>query len=137
MIRQIIVLPQYNDWEILAYYATSRYAVDEIMEQLWRIGIDSTNARRAFQNLSSGDLDTGLCYSNYSSRKSVLVVALTSNASEFMNSLTHEFAHVCVHISTALGIDKQSEEFAYMIGDVCQMAYDRVSELLCEHCRCN
>ena len=136
MIRQKITLPKYDNWEIMAYYATSRYAVDEIMEQLWLIGIDSNNAQRAFDNLSSRKLDTGLCYSNYSLRKSVLVVALTSTASEFMNSLTHEFTHACIHISTALGIDKQSEDFAYMMGDLCQIAFNRVSDLLCEHCRC-
>ena len=137
MIRQKIVLPDYANWEIMAYYATSRYAVDEIMEQLWLIGIDADNARRAFDNLTNGDLDTGLCYSNYSLRKSVIVVALATTASEFMNSLTHEFAHACIHISTALGIDKQSEDFAYMMGDLCQMAFNQVSELLCEHYRCN
>lgn len=137
MIRQKITLPKYDNWEIMAYYATSRYAVDEIMEQLWLIRIDANNAKRAFDNLSSGELDTGLCYSNYSLRKSVLVVALTTSASEFMNSLTHEFAHACVHISTALDIDKQSEDFAYMIGDLCQIAFGKVNELLCEHCRCD
>lgn len=137
MIRQKITLPKYDNWEIMAYYATSRYAVDEIMEQLWLIGIDAGNARRAFDNLTSGDLDTGLCYSNYSLRKSVIVVALTSTASEFMNSLTHEFAHACIHISTALGIDKQSEDFAYMMGNLCQIAFNKVNDLLCEHCRCD
>lgn len=129
------MLPDYDNWEIMAYYATSRYAVDEIMEQLWLIDIDANNAKRAFDNLSSNDLDTGLCYSNYSLRKSVIVVALTTTASEFMNSLTHEIAHACIHISTALGIDKQSEDFAYMMGDLCQIAFNKTNSLLCEHCR--
>lgn len=135
MIRQRIVLPNYNNWEIYAYYATTRYAVDEIMERLWEIGIDATNARQAFENLSSGKLDTGLCYSNYSSCKSVLVVALTSSPDEFLNSLTHEATHACVHIATVLGVNHKSEDFAYMVGDLCQEMYPKVNHLLCDCCR--
>jgi hypothetical protein len=135
MIRQKITLPNYGNWEIYAYYATTRYAVDEIMERLWEIGIDATNARQAFENLTSGKLDTGLCYSNYSSRKSVLVVALTSSPDEFLNSLTHESTHACVHIATALGVNHKSEDFAYMVGDLCQEMYPKVNHLLCDCCR--
>lgn len=135
MIRQKITLPNYGNWEIYAYYATTRYAVDEIMERLWEIGIDATNARQAFENLMNGKLDTGLCYSNYTSRKSVLVVALTSSPDEFLNSLTHESAHACVHIATALGVNHKSEDFAYMVGDLCQEMYPKVSHLLCDCCR--
>lgn len=135
MIRQHIVLHKYDDWEIFAYYATTRYAVDEIMEQLWDIGVDAHNARQAFENLSSGDIDTGLCYSNFAMRKSVLVVARTSSPAEFLNSLTHESAHACVHIATALGINHKSEDFAYLIGELCREMYPDVKHLLCECCR--
>lgn len=135
MIRQRIVLPKYNNWEIYAYYATTRYVVDEIMERLWEIGIDSTNARQAFDSLTRGRIDSGLCYSNYPSRKSVLVVALTSSADEFLNSITHEATHACVHIATALGVDHKSEEFAYLVGDLCQEMYPEVKHLLCDCCR--
>lgn len=135
MLRQKIKLPQYDDWEVYAYYAVTTYHIDEIMERLWSIGIESQNARQAFDNLSSGKLDTGLCYSNYASRKSVIVVALTSSAEEFFNSLSHEIAHACVHISSALGLDLKSEDFTYLVGDLSMRAYPKVKELLCECCR--
>lgn len=134
MIRQTITLRKYGDWTIHAYYATTKYAVDEIMEKLWEVGVDATNARQAFDNLSSGDLNTGLCYSNYSSRKSVLVVALASSPTEFMNSLTHEAVHACVHIASALGVNHKSEDFAYMVGDLCGEMYPYVSHKLCKCC---
>lgn len=134
MIRQKITLPKCDYWEIYAYYASTKYEVDEIMEKLWEIGVDSTNARQAFENLSSGDLNTGLCYSNYSLRKSVLVVALTSSPAEFLDSLTHEATHVCVHIATTLGINHKSEDFAYLVGDLCREMYPYVSHKLCNCC---
>lgn len=135
MIKQRFILPEYGNWEICAYYAVSRYAVDEIMEQLWDIGIDSTNARHAFDSLTRGELNSGLCYSNYSSRKSVIVVALTSSADEFINSLTHEVTHACVHIATALGVNHKGEDFCYLVGDLCQEMYPKVKHLLCDCCR--
>lgn len=135
MIRQKIVLPKYDNWTIYAYYAVSTYFVEEIMEQLWEANIDAQNAIRAFDNLNSGQLDTGLCYSNPSMRKSVIVVALTSSADEFLNSLTHEATHACVHVSSAMGVNHRSEEFAYMVGELCREMYPRVKNLLCECCR--
>jgi hypothetical protein len=135
MIRQRIVLPRYGGWKIQAYYAVSTYYIDEIMEQLWDIGIDAKNAKDAWENLSDEKLNTGLCYSNYSKRKTVIVVALTSSAAEALNSITHEIAHCCVHISSAFNIDYRSEEFAYLVGDVSMAAYPAVKDLLCDCCR--
>ena len=136
MIRKAITLHDYN-WDIYAYFSVTTYYIDEIMELLWRVGVDSSNAERAYKNMSSGQLNTGLCYSNYKDRCSVIVVAKTTNASEFLNSLTHEVTHACVHIAKYRGIDIESEEFAYLVGDLCEAMYNDVKHLLCEHCRCN
>lgn len=135
MIRQKLTLSKYAGWEIYAYYAVSTYYTDEIMEHLWYLGVNSSNAKRAYKNLSSDNLDTGLCYSNPSQRKSIIVVAKTSSASEFLNSLTHEVTHACVHIATELGVNMQSEDFAYMVGEMCRDMYDDVKHLLCDCCR--
>lgn len=131
MIRQKIRLPQYDNWEIYAYYAVSQYYVEEIMEHLYDIGIQGRNARQAYKNLSSGKIDTGLCYSNKNMRKSIIVVALTSSPKEFLNSMTHEAAHACVHIASAMGVNHKSEDFAYMVGELCREMYPRVCHLLC------
>ena len=114
MIRQKITLPDYDNWTIYAYYATTRYAVDEIMERLWEIGMDANNARQAFENLSRGNLNTGLCYSNYSMRKSVLVIALTSSPAEFINSWHHELEHLESHIGKVFNLDPTGEDIAYL-----------------------
>lgn len=135
MIRQRITLPKYGGWVIDCYYATTQYAVDEIMEQLWQLEVDAANARRAYDNLTSGEVDTGLCYSNFRKRSTVLVVALASSAAEFLNSLTHEAAHACVHIASAMGVDHRSEDFAYMVGELCREMYPYVKKQLCDCCR--
>lgn len=135
MIRQKITLPDYNNWTIYAYYATTRYAVDEIMERLWEIGMDANNARQAFENLSMGNLNTGLCYSNYSMRKSVLVIALTSSPAEFINSWHHELEHLESHIGKVFNLDPTGEDIAYLSGELAMEMYPRIKHLLCDCCR--
>lgn len=135
MIRQKITLPDYDNWTIYAYYATTRYAVDEIMERLWEIGMDANNARQAFDNLSRGNLNTGLCYSNYSMRKSVLVIALTSSPAEFINSWHHELEHLESHIGKVFNLDPTGEDIAYLSGELAMEMYPRIKPLLCDCCR--
>lgn len=135
MIRQKITLPDYDNWTIYAYYATTRYAVDEIMERLWEIGMDANNARQAFENLSMGNLNTGLCYSNYSMRKSVLVIALTSSPAEFINSWHHELEHLESHIGKVFKLDPTGEDIAYLSGELAMEMYPRIKHLICDCCR--
>ena len=136
MIRQNIYIKKY-DWKICAYYAISTYYVDDILEHLWDIGVDGENAKRAYDNLSKNNLDTGSCYSNYAKRKTIIVIAKTSSPEEFLNSLTHEASHACIHIASASYVDLRSEEYAYMVGDLCMEMYPRVKQLLCNYCRKN
>lgn len=135
MIRQKITLPDYDNWTIYAYYATTRYAVDEIMERLWEIGMDANNAIQAFENLSMGNLNTGLCYSNYSMRKSVLVIALTSSPAEFINSWHHELEHLESHIGKVFNLDPTGEDIAYLSGELAMEMYPRIKHLICDCCR--
>ena len=135
MIRQKITLSDYDNWTIYAYYATTRYAVDEIMERLWEIGMDANNARQAFENLSMGNLNTGLCYSNYSMRKSVLVIALTSSPAEFINSWHHELEHLESHIGKVFNLDPTGEDIAYLSGELAMEMYPRIKHLICDCCR--
>lgn len=134
MIRQRIYLDKY-DWVIHCYYAITHYSTDEIMRRLYDVNADSISMRRAYRNLSKGDLDTGMCYSNPRLRESVLVVALTSTPAELFNSLTHESSHAATHISSAVGIDLESEEYCYLVGGIALQMYPKIKHLLCECCR--
>lgn len=135
MIRIAKRLPKY-DWKIYAYFPVTTFHTDDIMEHLWEIGVDSANARRAYDNLQRGHLDTGFCYTNNNKRTTVIVLSKTSSADEFLDSLTHEICHACVHIAKVNNVPLHGEELAYMIGDLCREVYPDVKELLCDECRC-
>lgn len=134
MIRCELYSPR-CDWEVTVFFSVNEYWVDEIMESLHELGIDAKNAKRAYDNLSASDLDTGLCYSNYAKRKSVVVISRASSASELFNSTMHEFKHLSSHMARACGFDETGEEIAHATGELAHDMWRHVKHLFCEECR--
>lgn len=133
MIRQTIYLERAHGWKVTCYYAVTHYEVEEIMHTLAEAGADDKSLERAYDNLSSGNLNTGLCYSGKG--ESVLVISCASSPAQFLNSLVHELHHLASHIASALGYDHKGEETCYIAGETAEKIYKVASKFLCEHCR--
>lgn len=123
------------DWSVTAYYAVNGYFTDEIMSNLIEIGCNGSMLKKAKKNLEDNNLNTGLTYSNYRKRETVMVVALTSNSKEFHRSLFHEIRHLQSHIASAYGISEKSEEVCYLIDEIVDKVHDKCSHLICKCCR--
>lgn len=132
MIRQDIYI-EGIDWMVTCYYAVTGCDVDGIMQRLSEAGADRDSLSLAYDNLSSGDFNKGLCYSGHG--QSVLVVGVSSSASQFFNSLVHELHHLASHIASALGYDLEGEDVCYIAGEVAGKMFPVASKFLCEHCR--
>ena len=89
MIVQDFYIPKY-DWIVKVYYAVTAYWTSDILCALHRIGCRGEDFKQAYRNLSSGVLNTGLTYSNFEDRETVMVIALTSSPGEFQNSWENE-----------------------------------------------
>lgn len=126
-------LDRAGGWLVTAYYAVTHYEVDEILHTLAEAGADDKSLERAYDNLSSGNLNTGLCYSGKG--ESVLVISCASSPAQFLNSLVHELHHLASHIASALGYDQKGEETCYIAGETAEKIYKVASKFLCEHCR--
>ena len=133
MIRQTIYLERADGWTIPCYYAVPPYEVEEILQTMERAGADDESLKRAYDNLSSGNLNTGLCYSG--DGESVLVVSCATSPSQLLNSIFHESHHASTQIANALGWDLMGEDVCYLSGEIGQQMYPVVSRYLCEHCR--
>lgn len=107
---------------------------DEIMDDLRSIGCRGKNLRVAYNNLSEGKVDTGLTYSNYDRRETVMVIARTSTPAQFLNSYDHERKHLEAHIADEFNLDPWGEETAYLCGEIGQQMYPVAKEFLCENC---
>lgn len=123
------------DWVITAYYAVSRYYVTEIMSDLEKICKEDTFLNSAYLNLRRNSLNSGLTYSNYKKKESIMVVALASSAKQFHMALMHEIRHLQSHIATAYSIDEKSEEVCYLLDDIVGEVHKDVAPLICECCR--
>ena len=134
MIRQEIYLKKY-DWRVRIYYAVTTYWAGRILSDMERIGCRSFELAKAWRNLRSGDLNTGLTYSNYQTGETVMVISLTSSPEEFLNSWEHEKKHLARHIEQAYGIDPFGEEAAYLEGTIAQKMFPVARKFICEHCR--
>lgn len=133
MIRQRFTLPKY-DWRVYAYYVVTRPDAEEIIDALVNIGCSGVDLQRAYNNLTSGKLDTGLTYSNRDTRETVMVFAKTSNAKEFQQSYKHETGHLQDHIAQTFGINPHGEELQYIGDDIVEETWSIAKDLLCDHC---
>lgn len=134
MIRQTFELPKYG-WTVRVYYAVTGYYVRDIMENLVDIGCNGEDLDNAYMSLSSGNLDTGLTFSNERKGKTVIVIQLTTSAKEFLKSLRHEVGHLATHIAEAYNINTHGEEIQYIGDDIIDEMWDVARHFLCEECR--
>ena len=131
MIRQQFVIPGY-DWLVNVWYHVDDYYTDEILEAIERMCCPVSKLQRAYENLSSEQVNKGLCYSNYRSRESVMVISDTSSPEEFANSYDHEKRHLERHIEEAFGIAPYGEEAAYLAGNIGQAMFRKAKLFMCE-----
>lgn len=133
MIRQTIHLERAYGWKVICYYSVTHYEIEEIMHSLEEAGASDDNLHTAYENLSSGNSNTGLCFSGEGN--SVLVISVASSASQFANSLFHEVHHLCSHIAESLGYDLMGEDVCYLAGEIAEKMFPIAKKFLCEHCR--
>lgn len=133
MIRQHFALPRYG-WHVYAYYVVTEPNAEEVLDALVHIGCGGEDLERAYTNLTSGNLDTGLTYSNRDTRETVMVIARTSSAKEFQKSYKHETGHLQDHIAQTFGINPHGEELQYIGDDIVEATWETAKDLLCDRC---
>lgn len=123
MNSQRLYMNQYG-WVVTVYYPVTALCVHPIMLHLKSLGCSGDALVMAWRNLSSGKFDTGLTFSNFGRRRSVMVVGKASNFGELMNSLSHEIHHLSVHMAQTFGLDLSGEEVCYIDGKATQLVFE-------------
>lgn len=134
MIRVDVHIPKW-DYEVSCFFAVTEYWVDDIMEELFYLQIDAENAKRAYENLSSGELNSGLCFANPRQRKAIIVVAKASSAAEFINSVSHENHHLASYVAQQFGLNTTGEDVAYFAGELMKEQFPYIKHLMCDCCK--
>lgn len=130
MISSKVYIDQY-DWEFEIFYAVDCYWAEKIVSKMKQIGAPVKNLLAAYKNMAACKLDRGLTYSNMDDRISIVVIGLTTNQAEFMDSFSHEIRHLTNHICRASGIDTYGEESCYLTGYISKILYPDVEKFMC------
>ena len=132
MIRQSFHLDRF-DWTITIFYAVHGYYVEDIMDELKRIGIRGKKLAKAEENLTAGEVNSGLTYVN--NGEAVCVIGIASSAAQYMDSIVHEVMHLAKFIGKAEGLDPYGEEVCYIGGEIGRKMWPK-SRLLTSECGC-
>lgn len=132
MIRQNFHLDRF-DWKITVFYAVHDYYVEDIMDELKRIGIRGKKLDKAEENLKAGEINSGLTYVN--NGEAICVIGIASSAAQYMDSIVHEVMHLAKFIGKAEGLDPYGEEVCYIGGEIGRKMWPK-SKLLTSECGC-
>lgn len=117
MIRQTAFLPRYG-WRVEFFIDFTCERTEDVLDAIEQIGGGDYHLMRAASNLKSCEKNSGLTYSSPDYRSSVAVVYRTDSFKEFVNTLSHECAHICAHVTKSFLIKLDEEEFCEMVGDL-------------------
>lgn len=134
MIIQDIYLENY-DWCVRVYYAVTEYYINNILMDLLELECDKDVFFNVKSLMESHTKNVGFTYTNADKRESLILIGVTTDASEFQNTYDHEKGHLAIHISKALGINPYSEEYQYLTGEIGRQMFVEAHKLLCDDCR--
>ena len=122
------------DWHVRIFYAVTCYWTDRIIHELKNILCPADKLRKAYENMSACQLNTGLTYSNSGLRETIMVIGIWTDPAEFDNSFSHELRHFTDHIANTFGLESGGEEIAYLTGEIRQKLYSVNRMFLCDCC---
>lgn len=130
MIGQRFYIDKY-DWQVMVLYEVGSSDSDIVIGMLEHICDDYNTLKTAYENVSNGKPNTGFTYSDYTKRKSFMVIGKTTSPDETFNTIVHEANHLKSHIATVFDIDEKGEEVCYLIGGIVKTMYGVFRKFLC------
>lgn len=131
MNKDTLYLPRYG-WRIELFTDFDCEDTEIVLQALENIDCSEELLQTAMFHLWECEKNTGLTYTNVNYRQSVAVVYKTTSRREFVNTLSHEIAHICAHVTKAFLIKLTEEEFCEMVGDLMAETTNILLETLCK-----
>ena len=128
MTRDSIFIPQYG-WRIDLFLDTCCEDAYRIVGLMRSIGASDRVCVKAFASLYECREDEGFTYSSADYRYTVMAVHRASSFGEFLNTLTHENAHVCAHIVRSVDGDMDEETFCSLCGWLAMQEAEAILEV--------
>lgn len=129
MIKQKFDISKYR-WQVIVLYEVTTKDIDYVIDVLDEICDDDYAIAEAVNNIELNHLNTGFIYSNYNTRKSLIVISNVSSTGELLDTVVHEANHLRSHIGVVYNIDETSEEASYLIGYIVKTMYETFRKII-------
>ena len=113
------------DWEIILLYDATCDDVVDIKEVLHSIKCPDKYIKEAVDYLEECDFNKGFTYSNEQEKVTVILMGITRNIPQLINTISHEVYHFIRHLSYVKLLNNEEEE-ATLMGDVTMKIYSKI-----------
>ena len=122
-----------RDWWIMASFDV-RGAEDlrDVYEALLSVGCSDYKAREVCMTISRPN--KGYTLTDYDGKYSLMFVGPATDPSEMYDSIDHEKQHIIAHISKYYSVDPNSEEVAYLAGELGRLLFPAAAYVICPRC---
>lgn len=122
MLRYTFHIPRY-EWHVTIYYGASQDDSPTLLRELESSGCAGAFLHAASEQLKSGNLNTGLTYSNFDRHITIISIGRATSPMQLLNTLQHEQRHLETHIAKTFRLDPFGEEICYLAGDVAEKTF--------------
>lgn len=127
MLRQYIEVGE-RKWGIIVYYFVDPSGFIEIDDALIQLDCPDDDIDDALEVLSKKN--TGFTFSNSEYKMSLVCIAKTTTAEQFISTIAHEAKHVQSHICAYYGVKENTEQAAYLIGYIAKQMYKMIAKVI-------
>lgn len=122
-----------RDWYIMVQYDIyTTKDLNEVYKTLLASGCADYKAQEACMVLSRRN--TGYTFTNFNDHLSVIFIGKADSPEQVYDTLQHETKHVVEHIGEYYGIMPNSEESAYLQGEVARQMFPAAAMVVCPKC---
>lgn len=130
MLRDEFWLPRY-DWRVKIFYGAGQDDASELLMHFHEAGCRGDFLQTAREQLESGNMNTGLTYSNFARRLTNISIGSATTPLQLLNTIQHEQRHLEAHIAKTFRLDPFGEEICYLAGDVAEKTFPVCFDMQC------
>lgn len=125
-----------GDWYVMGYYdIKTEKDLKDVEIALLSVGCPIDLAQEAVENLRKPN--AGFTFSSARDRISIIFVSKTTSAEQAYDTVQHELKHAVEHIGEAFHVRPDSEESAYLQGEIARNMFKAAALLFCPICNGN
>ncbi len=132
MIKQGFAIGNFK-WYVMCFYnIATEENLREVNEALRAQGVDINQREKATEILKKPN--TGYTHTDMANHSTIICVAQFSEYPELFSTIAHEIRHATNHIAEYYNVPLDSEDAAYLEGEIARNVYKAIALIICPKC---